>query len=194
MEEIDFSKGLVPAVIQDNTSLQVLMVGYMNKEAYEKTCAEGKVTFYSRSKKRLWTKGETSNNFLYVKDIKKDCDSDSLLIMVDPAGPTCHTGRTSCFDNDTPKGFLFFLENVIDQRIADDDPNSYTNKLFKRGVNKAAQKVGEEAVEVVIEAKDNNMDLFLNESADLLYHLLVLFKVKGVKLKDVEEILVSRHK
>ena len=194
MEEIDFSKGLVPAVIQDNTSLQVLMVGYMNQEAYEKTCAEGKVTFYSRSKKRLWTKGETSNNFLYVKDIKKDCDSDSLLIMVDPAGPTCHTGRTSCFDNDTPKGFLYKLENVIDQRIADDDPNSYTNKLFKRGVNKAAQKVGEEAVEVVIEAKDNNMDLFLNESADLLYHLLVLFKVKGVKLKEVEEILVSRHK
>ena len=194
MEEIDFSKGLVPAVIQDNTSLQVLMVGYMNKEAYEKTCAEGKVTFYSRSKQRLWTKGETSNNFLYVKDIKKDCDSDSLLIMVDPAGPTCHTGRTSCFDNDTPKGFLYKLENVIDQRIADDDPNSYTNKLFKRGVNKAAQKVGEEAVEVVIEAKDNNMDLFLNEYADLLYHLLVLFKVKGVKLKEVEEILVSRHK
>lgn len=194
MEEIDFSKGLVPAVIQDNTSLQVLMVGYMNKEAYEKTCTEGKVTFYSRSKQRLWTKGETSNNFLYVKDIKIDCDRDTILIMVDPAGPTCHTGSTSCFNNDTPKGFLYKLENVIDQRIADDDQNSYTNKIYKKGVNKAAQKVGEEAVEVVIEAKDNNMNLFLNESADLLYHLLVLFKVKGVKLKEVEDILVSRHK
>lgn len=194
MEKIDFSKGLVPAVIQDDTTLQVLMVGFMNEEAYEKTAEEGKVTFFSRSKNRLWTKGETSGNFLYVKDIKIDCDNDTLLIKVNPAGPTCHTGNTSCFNNDTPKGFLYKLETVIDQRIADDDPNSYTNKIYKKGVNKAAQKVGEEAVETVIEAKDNNMNLFLNESADLLYHLLLLFKVKGVKLQDVEEILVSRHK
>jgi phosphoribosyl-ATP pyrophosphohydrolase/phosphoribosyl-AMP cyclohydrolase len=194
MDNIDFSKGLVPAVIQDETSLQVLMVGFMNEEAYQKTLAEGKVTFFSRSKQRLWTKGETSGNFLYVKDIKTDCDNDTLLISVDPVGPVCHTGNNSCFDNDTPQGFLYKLEKVIEQRIADDDPTSYTNKIFKKGVNKSAQKVGEEAVEVVIEAKDNNIDLFLNESADLLYHLLILFKVKGVKLKDVEDILESRHK
>ena len=191
---IDFSKGLVPAVIQDDTSLQVLMVGFMDEKAYQKTLAEGKVTFFSRSKQRLWTKGETSGNFLYVKDIKADCDGDTLLIRVDPAGPVCHTGNNSCFDNDAPEGFLYKLEKVIEQRIADDDPASYTNKIFKMGVNKSAQKVGEEAVEVVIEAKDNNIDMFLNESADLLYHLLILFKVKGVKLKDVEGILKSRHK
>lgn len=194
MEKLDFSKGLVPAVIQDNTSLQVLMVGFMNEEAYRKTVEEGRVTFFSRSKNRLWTKGETSGNFLYVKDIKADCDNDSLLIKVNPAGPVCHKGTMSCFNNDTPKGFLYKLENIIDQRIADDDPHSYTNTIYKKGVNRAAQKVGEEAVETVIEAKDNNMDLFLNESADLLYHLLVLFKVKNVKLQDVEEVLVSRHK
>lgn len=191
---IDFSKGLVPAIIQDSTTMQVLMVGYMNEEAFNKTVEEKKVTFYSRSKQRLWTKGETSQNYLYVKEIKTDCDNDSLLISVVPAGPTCHTGRTSCFDNDSAKGFLYKLENVIEQRIATDDPNSYTNRLYKRGVNKTAQKVGEEAVEVVIEAKDDNRNLFLNESADLLYHLLVLFKSKGVKLQEVEEILVERHK
>lgn len=194
MEEIDFGKGLVPAVIQDNATMQVLMVGFMNEEAYKKTLEEGKVTFFSRSKNRLWTKGETSGNFLYVKDIKIDCDRDTLLIKVNPAGPVCHTGNTSCFNNDTPKGFLYKLEEVINQRVTDDDPNSYTNKIFKKGVNKAAQKVGEEAVEVVIEAKDDNRDLFLNESADLLYHLLLLFRVKGVKLQDVEDILISRHK
>ncbi len=194
MEDIDFGKGLVPAVIQDNTTLQVLMVGFMNEEAYQKTMTEGKVTFFSRSKQRLWTKGETSGNFLYVKDIKTDCDNDTLLIRVDPAGPVCHTGNNSCFNNDTPQGFLYKLEKVIEQRIADDDPGSYTNKIYKKGLNKAAQKVGEEAVEVVIEAKDNNIDLFLNESADLLYHLLILFKIKGVKLKDVEDVLISRHK
>ena len=177
--DIDFGKGLVPAVIQDDTSLQVLMVGFMNEEAYKKTLAEGKVTFFSRSKQRLWTKGETSGNFLFVKDIKTDCDNDTLLIRVDPAGPVCHTGNNSCFNNDTPQGFMYKLEKVIEQRIADDDPESYTNKIFKKGVNKSAQKVGEEAVEVIIEAKDNNIDLFLNESADLLYHLLILFKIKG---------------
>ena len=194
MEAIDFGKGLVPAVIQDDTTLQVLMVGFMNEEAYKKTIDEGKVTFFSRSKQRLWTKGETSGNFLFVKDIKTDCDNDTLLIRVDPAGPVCHTGNNSCFNNDTSEGFLYKLEKVIDQRIASDDQGSYTNKIYKKGVNKSAQKVGEEAVEVVIEAMDNNIDLFLNESADLLYHLLILFKVKGVTLKDVENILISRHK
>jgi len=193
-EAIDFSKGLVPAVIQDSASLQVLMVGFMNEEALKKTVSEGKVTFFSRSKQRLWTKGETSGNFLYVKDMKIDCDNDTLLFTVDPAGPVCHTGNTSCFNNDSAKGFLYKLEQVINQRINDNDPNSYTNKIYRKGVNKAAQKVGEEAVEVVIEAMDDNIDLFLNESADLLYHLLILLKVKGVTLSDVEDILVSRHK
>jgi phosphoribosyl-ATP pyrophosphohydrolase/phosphoribosyl-AMP cyclohydrolase len=193
---IDFSKGsgLVPVVIQDNNTLQVLMVGYMNEEAFEKTSKEKKVTFYSRSKNRLWTKGETSGNFLYVKDIQSDCDNDSLLIKVDPAGPVCHTGSTSCFGDETAKGFIYQLEHIINQRIDNDANDSYTNKLYKKGINKVAQKVGEEAVELIIEAKDDNIDLFKNEAADLLYHLLILLKSKGINLWDIEEVLKNRHK
>lgn len=193
---IDFTKGngLVPVVIQNNNTLQVLMVGYMNAEAYEKTAKEKKVTFFSRSKNRLWTKGETSGNFLHVREILTDCDNDSLLIKVDPDGPTCHTGSTACFAEETPKGFLYELEDIINQRIENDTEGSYTNKLYKKGINKVAQKVGEEAVELVIEAKDNNIELFRNEAADLLYHLLILLKAKNVDLKSIEEVLKKRHK
>ncbi|KAF9657871.1 bifunctional phosphoribosyl-AMP cyclohydrolase/phosphoribosyl-ATP diphosphatase HisIE [Tenacibaculum sp. ZH5_bin.1] len=192
---IDFSKGngLVPVVIQNNTTLQVLMLGYMNKEAFTKTQKEGKVTFYSRSKNRLWTKGEESGNFLWVKDIQLDCDNDTLLIKVTPKGPTCHKGTTSCFAEETSKGFLYSLESIIADRIDNDVETSYTNKLFKRGINKVAQKVGEEAVEVVIEAKDNNDELFKNEAADLLYHYLILLKAKGFKLTDIESVLKNRN-
>ncbi len=195
MNQIDFKKGngLVPAVIQDNTTLQVLMVGFMNEEALTQTKKEGKVTFFSRTKNRLWTKGETSGNFLYVKEIYIDCDSDTLLIKVDPAGPVCHRGTKACFDNDSPKGFLFKLEQIVNQRIDDDVKDSYTNKIFRKGINKAAQKVGEEAVELIIEAKDDNEDLFINEAADLLYHLLILFKAKGVTIEDVEDCLFKRN-
>lgn len=195
MEQIDFSKGngLVPVVIQDNNTLQVLMVGYMNEEAFNKTTQEKKVTFFSRSKNRLWTKGETSGNFLYVKEILADCDNDSILIKADPAGPTCHTGSTSCFSEETPKGFLYKLESVIDQRIDNNEEGSYTNKLFKKGINKVAQKVGEEAVELVIESKDNDIDLFKNEAADLLYHFLILLKAKDVDLQSIEDVLKKRH-
>ena len=193
---IDFSKGsgLVPVVIQDNNTLQVLMVGYMNEEAFEKTGIEKKVTFFSRSKNRLWTKGETSGNFLNVKEIQSDCDSDSVLIKVDPEGPVCHTGSTSCFGDETAKGFIYQLEYIINQRIENDASNSYTNKLYKKGINKVAQKVGEEAVELIIEAKDDDIGLFKNEAADLLYHLLILLKSKGINLADIEEVLKSRHK
>ncbi len=184
--------GLLPVIIQNNTNNNVLMLGYMNAEAFEKTQKENRVTFYSRSKQRLWTKGETSGNFLDVVSMQLDCDSDALLIKVKPIGPTCHTGTTTCFGEPTSKGFIYDLEQTIDQRISDDDPNSYTNKLFKRGINKVAQKVGEEAVEVVIEAKDDNRDLFLNESADLLYHLLILLRAKNTKFSDVEEVLQGR--
>jgi len=196
MKQIDFTKGngLVPVVIQDNNTMQVLMVGYMNEEALEKTEKEGKVTFFSRSKNRLWTKGETSGNFLFVKEIQADCDNDSLLIKANPAGPVCHTGTKSCFAAETPKGFIYQLENIINQRIDEDATDSYTNKLYKRGINKVAQKVGEEAVELIIEAKDNNTDLFKNEAADLIYHLLILLKSKGMSLQDIEEVLSARHK
>jgi phosphoribosyl-ATP pyrophosphohydrolase/phosphoribosyl-AMP cyclohydrolase len=195
MQEIDFIKGngLVPVVIQDNNTLQVLMVGYMNKEALEKTIEEKKVTFFSRSKNRLWTKGETSGNYLNVTDIKPDCDKDTLLIKVHPEGPTCHTGSTSCFGDETPKGFIYELEQIIDQRITKNIEDSYTNRLYKKGINKVAQKVGEEAVELIIEAKDNNIDLFKNEAADLLYHYLILLKTKGIDLQSIEEILKKRH-
>ncbi len=194
--EIDFSKhdGLVPAIIQHAQTDQVLMLGYMNQEAFNKTEAEGKVTFYSRSKNRLWTKGEESGNFLFLKEIAVDCDNDTLLIKAMPQGPTCHTGSTSCFKEETAKGFIYKLENTIEQRIADGDNKSYTNSLFKRGVNKVAQKVGEEAVELVIEAKDDNLDLFKNEAADLLYHFLILLKTKDVKLEDIEAVLKGRSK
>lgn len=193
---IDFKKneGLVPVVIQHARTLQVLMLGYMNEEALEKTRAEGKATFFSRSKQRLWTKGETSGNFLMVEEIQVDCDNDTLLIKAMPLGPTCHTGSTSCFGEETSKGFLYELEKVIEQRISDNPEGSYTAKLFSRGVNKVAQKVGEEAVELVIEAKDDNIDLFKNEAADLLYHFLILLKTKKLKLEDIEAILAERHK
>jgi phosphoribosyl-AMP cyclohydrolase / phosphoribosyl-ATP pyrophosphohydrolase len=193
---IDFSKGngLVPVVIQDNNTLQVLMVGYMNEEALIKTRKEEKVTFFSRSKNRLWTKGETSGNFLNVVEISADCDNDSLLIKVNPAGPVCHTGSTSCFGDESAKGFVYELEHIINQRIDNNIAESYTNKLYKKGINKVSQKVGEEAVELVIEAKDNNIDLFKNEAADLLYHLLILLKTKGVTLQSIEEVLKERHK
>jgi phosphoribosyl-AMP cyclohydrolase / phosphoribosyl-ATP pyrophosphohydrolase len=192
---IDFSKenGLVPAVIQDSTTLEVLMVGYMNKEALEKTIAEKKVTFFSRSRNRLWTKGETSQNYLYTESIKADCDNDALLVLAKPAGPTCHTGQNSCFGEKNSKGFLYKLETIIDQRIRDNKEGSYTNKLFRKGINKVAQKVGEEAVELVIESKDDNRELFVNEAADLLYHTLILLKAKGVTLENVEEVLQERH-
>jgi phosphoribosyl-ATP pyrophosphohydrolase/phosphoribosyl-AMP cyclohydrolase len=194
--KVDFNKsndGLVPVIIQNSKTLQVLMLGYMNEEAFEKTQKEQKVTFYSRSKNRLWTKGEESGNFLLVKDILIDCDNDTILIKAEPKGPTCHKGTTSCFAEETPKGFVYELENIIHDRIDNNVESSYTNKLFKRGINKVAQKVGEEAVEVVIEAKDNNDDLFTNEAADLLYHYLILLKAKGFTFQDIEAVLKSRH-
>ena len=196
MISIDFEKGngLVPVIIQDFTTLQVLMAGYMNEEAFEKTREEGKVTFFSRSKNRLWTKGETSANFLYVKEITIDCDNDTLLIKVNPAGPVCHTGSKSCFNEETAKGFIYELEQVVNQRIDNNIQGSYTNKLFRKGINKIAQKVGEEAVELVIEAKDDNTGLFKNEAADLLYHFLILLKIKNITFSDIEEVLKSRHK
>jgi len=194
--KIDFEKGsgLVPVVIQDNTTLKVLMVGYMNEEAFKKTSEESRVTFYSRSKKRLWTKGESSGNFLSVVEIKTDCDSDSILIKVNPAGPVCHNGTFSCFNEESNKGFIYNLEQTIIQRIDDDIQDSYTNKLFRQGINKVAQKVGEEAVELVIESKDDNIGLFKNEAADLLYHFLILLKTKKISLQDIEDVLANRHK
>lgn len=192
---IDFKKGngLVPVVIQDNNTLQVLMLGYMNEEAFEKTKAERLVTFYSRSKERLWTKGEVSGNTLTVNSIMFDCDQDTILIKATPAGPTCHTGAKTCFSEETAKGFLYELESIIHDKIDKNDPDSYTNQLFQRGINKVAQKVGEEAVEIVIEAKDDNDVLFKNEAADLLYHFLILLKAKGFKLEDIEEVLLGRN-
>ncbi|MBO6516235.1 MAG: bifunctional phosphoribosyl-AMP cyclohydrolase/phosphoribosyl-ATP diphosphatase HisIE [Bacteroidia bacterium] len=191
---VDFKKGngLVPVIIQNNQTLQILMLGYMNKDAYEKTLMENKVTFYSRSKKRLWTKGEKSGNYLLVEDIEIDCDQDTLLIKVTPTGPTCHKGSTSCFGDETSKGFVYELEKTIHNRIESNNPTSYTNKLFRQGINKVAQKVGEEAVELVIEAKDNNEVLFKNEAADLLYHYLLLLKTKELTLEDIEDVLMSR--
>lgn len=196
MKKIDFDKsdGLVPVIVQNNQTLQVLMLGYMNNAALEKTRNEGVVTFFSRSKQRLWTKGETSGNFLYVKDIQIDCDSDTILVKAEPVGPTCHTGSTSCFQEETAKGFIYDLEQTIEQRIAQGGEASYTNRLFNKGVNKVAQKVGEEAVELVIEAMSNNDDLFKNEAADLLYHLLILLKTRNMKFSDIEAILKGRAK
>lgn len=186
--------GLVPVIIQNHLTQQVLMLGYMNQDAFDKTEKEGKVTFFSRSKNRLWTKGETSGNFLLVKEIQLDCDMDALLIKAEPIGPTCHTGSTSCFNEETSKGYLYSLEQTISQRIDSDDEKSYTNQLFKQGINKVIQKVGEEAIELVIEAKDDNEELFKNEAADLLYHFLILLKYKNIKLETVEQILASRSK
>jgi phosphoribosyl-ATP pyrophosphohydrolase/phosphoribosyl-AMP cyclohydrolase len=190
----DKSNGLVPVIIQDSATLQVLMLGYMNEEAFKKTQHEKRVTFFSRSRNRLWTKGETSGNFLVVNHIMMDCDNDTLLIKATPQGPTCHTGSTSCFKEETSKGFLYHLQNIISQRIDTNDATSYTNKLYRKGVNKVAQKVGEEAVELVIEAKDNNDDLFKNEAADLLYHFLILLKLKNIQLEEIEDVLALRSK
>ena len=194
--DLDFQKmnGLIPAIVQDAVSQQVLMLGFMNEEAYRKTIAEGKVTFYSRSKNMLWTKGETSGNYLMVKDIQVDCDTDTLLIQANPIGNVCHTGRFSCFVEQQSKGFLRQLEQIIDERLAAQDEASYTFRLAQKGLNKVAQKVGEEAVELVIEAKDQDDELFKNEAADLLYHLLILLRVKNVRLEEIEDVLRKRHK
>ena len=197
--KVDFKKnqdGLVPAVIQDSTTSKVLMLGYMNQEALLKTETSKKVTFYSRTKQRLWTKGEESGNFLNVVEIKADCDFDTLLILVQPEGPTCHTGSDTCWDevNEPSFGFLSQLENIISERKNNSqNQESYVASLFRSGINKIAQKVGEEAVETVIEAKDNNDDLFLNEAADLLFHYLILLQAKGFKLGDIAGILEKRH-
>ena len=195
--KIDFTKsndGLVPVVIQNYLNNQVLMLGYMNEEAFAKTEELGKVTFYSRSKNRLWTKGEESGNFLEVRSIAIDCDNDTILIKAKPKGPTCHTGSTTCFNEVSNRGFVYELEQTINDRIdLAEDKDSYTYKLYNKGINKIAQKVGEEAVEIVIEAKDNNDDLFLSEAADLMYHYLILLKAKGFKLEDVENVLKSRE-
>lgn len=192
----DFNKsnGLIPLIIQDEITLQVLMLGYMNEEAFNKTVVEQNVTFYSRSKNRLWTKGESSGNFLWVKDIRLDCDADTLLVLAKADGPTCHNGTVSCFATEPAKGFLYRLEQVIHERIDSNSEDSYTNQLYRRGINKVAQKVGEEAVELVIEAKDNDTELFKNEAADLLYHYLILLKSKGFTLEEIEAVLKEREK
>jgi phosphoribosyl-AMP cyclohydrolase / phosphoribosyl-ATP pyrophosphohydrolase len=194
MNDINFEKGdgLVPAIIQHYTTLQVLMLGYMNREAYEQTLAENRITFFSRTKNRLWTKGETSGNFLTVKNIRYDCDQDTLLLQVQPAGAVCHTGADSCFNETTAKGFIYELEQVILDKMKGEDESSYTRKLYKSGMNKMAQKLGEEAVELVIEAKDNNEKLFKDEAADLLYHFLVLLAAKNISFADVETVLKQR--
>jgi len=186
----------VPAVVQDHLTGKVLMLGYMNQESLEKTQAEGVVTFFSRSKQRLWTKGETSGNFLKVKQVLVDCDEDTLLIKAEPVGPVCHTGADTCFNeqNEGKAAFLNHLKNVIRNRKLHPDENSYTSSLFKKGVNKVAQKVGEEAVELVIEAKDDNADLFKGEAADLLFHFLVLLEQKNIDLDEVIAVLQQRHK
>lgn len=197
---IDFKKngdGLVPAIIQDANTKNVLMLGYMNNEALEKTKSSGLITFFSRTKNRLWTKGEESGNALKLVDMKLDCDNDTLLVSAKPEGPTCHKGSDTCWneDNNQNFGFISKLEDVISSRIENaDSQKSYVASLFTKGINKVAQKVGEEAVEVVIEAKDNNDELFLEESADLLFHYLMLLQAKGFKLNDVVEILKKRHK
>ncbi len=190
------SDGLIPAVIQDVLTAKVLMVGFMNQEAYQKTVDTGLVTFFSRTRSRLWTKGEESGNFLEVEQILVDCDADTLLIKAKPRGPVCHTGQDTCFNEVNHKGieFLDYLQKYIQKRKEEMPEGSYTTKLFSRGINKMAQKVGEEAVEVVIEAKDSNDDLFLNECADLMYHYIVLLTAKGFSLNDVAAILESRHK
>jgi len=198
--QINFKKypdGLVPVVIQDRITKNVLMLGSMNQEAYDKTLDTQTVTFFSRSKNRLWTKGEQSGNYLNVVSVKLDCDQDAILIMVDPAGPVCHMGPDTCWGekNNSNFGFFSYLETVIqDRKDNRDQENSYVASLFRKGVNKVAQKVGEEAVEMIIEAKDDNDLLFLNESADLLFHFMVLLQTKGFKLRDVEKTLRSRHK
>jgi len=197
--ELNFSKnkdGLIPVIIQDSISKTVLMLGYMNDEAIRKTKKTGNVTFYSRTKKRLWTKGEESGNFLRLVNMKVDCDNDTILIYVKPEGPTCHLGTDSCWGekNLSKFGYLSQLEEIIAERKKDDKKNSYIASLFREGINKIAQKVGEEATETIIEAKDENKQLFLNESADLLFHYLILLQAKGFRLSDVEKVLLTRKR
>jgi phosphoribosyl-ATP pyrophosphohydrolase/phosphoribosyl-AMP cyclohydrolase len=197
IEKLDFDKGdgRLPAVIQDAASGKVLMLGYMNPEALQRTREERVVTFYSRSRQRLWTKGETSGNYLHVVDIKADCDRDALLIKANPQGPVCHTGADTCFDEvNTGSDFLRHLEQVIQNRRDHPKEGSHTSRLLAEGINKVAQKVGEEAVELIIEAKDDNKELFLNEAADLMYHLLVLLAAKGYRLEEVTGVLEGRHR
>ena len=193
----DFTKsanGLIPVIIQDNITNVVLMLGYMNQDAFDKTQRENRVTFFSRSKNRLWTKGEESGNFLNVDDLLIDCDNDTILIKVSPSGPTCHTGSDTCFnEKNVSANFLTELESIIRDRKNNPTDNSYTSSLFAKGINKIAQKVGEEAVEVVIEAKDNNDELFKGEAADLLFHYLILLQAKNCTLKDVIDILKTRN-
>lgn len=193
--KINFDKldGLVPCIIQDATTNKVLMLGFMNEEAYQKTLNEKTVTFFSRTRQRLWTKGESSGNSLELVSITADCDQDTLLIKVNPKGPTCHTGADTCFNEKNKQWNLQVLENIINNRKANPVKNSYTTSLFEAGINKIAQKVGEESVELIIEAKDQDQELFLNEAADLMYHYLVLLAAKGVSLNDVTELLKSRH-
>ncbi|ULC58234.1 bifunctional phosphoribosyl-AMP cyclohydrolase/phosphoribosyl-ATP diphosphatase HisIE [Flaviramulus sp. BrNp1-15] len=191
------SNGLIPAIIQDATTKNVLMLGYMNEAAYNKTLENKQVTFFSRSKQRLWTKGEESGNFLNLVHIKNDCDNDTLLIQVNPVGPTCHKGTDNCWGEENSSNFGFFstLENVITERIENKDTSkSYVASLFSKGINKVAQKVGEEAVETVIEAMDNNDELFLYEASDLMFHYLMLLQAKGFTLKDIERELKGRHR
>lgn len=196
--EIDFSKyndGLVPAIIQDLDTAKVLMMGFMNKQAFDQTMATEKITFFSRSKNRIWVKGEESGNFLNLKSFAIDCDNDTLLFKVKPEGPTCHTGADTCWGEiNHSDDFLSHLETIIELRKHSQDKSSYVNSLFEKGINKIAQKVGEEAVELVIEAKDENSELFLNEAADLLFHYLILLNAKGYALQDVKYILQQRHK
>jgi len=195
--KVDFSKysdGLVPAIIQDDATSKVLMLGFMNEAALAKTEELNKVTFFSRSKNRLWTKGEESGNFLLLKSISADCDDDSLLIKVDPVGPVCHTGADTCWsEKNINSNFLFELEKIIVDRNNNPSEKSYTSSLFEKGINKIAQNVGEEAVELVIEAKDNDANLFKNEAADLLFHYLILLQAKGHSLGEIQDILISRH-
>ena len=195
--KVDYSKyadGLVPAIVQDFNTHKVLMLGFMNEEAVGKTLSEGKVTFYSRSKQRLWTKGEESGNHLMVKEVLSDCDNDTLLIKALPLGPTCHTGADTCWsERNHSDDFLYYLQDIINLRKQSTDGKSYVRDLFGRGINKIAQKVGEEAVELVIESKDDNTELFLNEAADLMFHYLILLNAKGHKLQDVVDILKARH-
>lgn len=186
--------GLLPVVVQDAVTLKVLMVGYMNREAYENTCATGKVCFYSRGRKCQWMKGETSGNFLYVKEMYADCDKDTLLIKANPVGPTCHRGTTSCFDTPEDEGFVRTLAKVIEGRHRDMPENSYTTGLFIKGVKQIGKKVGEEATESIIEAVDGNRDRFIYEASDLLYHYLVLMEQMGVSIEDIESELARRHR
>ena len=186
--------GLLPVIVQDDVTLRVLMLGYMNREAFERTQADGRVTFYSRTRQRLWTKGETSGNYLLVKDMYADCDGDTLLIKATPIGPTCHRGTTSCFDTPASEGFVRHLQSVVQQRHREMPEGSYTTKLFIKGVKKIAQKVGEEAVESVVEAVDGNRDRFIYEASDMIYHLLVLMEQIGCSIEDMERELALRHR